>query len=487
MNLFKLQKLTNKIILTSHTKIMKLSFGKKTIYGIGNLGYSVVSQTITNFFMFFGTSVLKVSGTLIGLAIALSTVWDAVTDPIVGYISDNKKLGVFGYRNGYMLIGTIGITICNLFIWCVPLNLNEWVKFVWVMLTLVLNETFCTLFSTPYGALCSDIVSDYDDRTIIQVFKTFFFLLGMILPSIMLYVFLPSTSEFPQGQLNPEGYKHIAIFTSLVMLVCGLVCTFGTLKLSKQSKTENLKNDGGIGQIFKGFVTCLKNEHLKTIILGYSLSMISAAILTSVGLHFFTYCFAYSSLKITILLSALLVGMLMGHPVWYKLSLKEDKKPALLSGLMVSIFGVIIIMLSYIFKSLLSTFSFYIILVAIFIVGFGAGTLYSLPSSMYMDAISYVNKTTNTNNSGTYQSFLTFSYNIANATALFVVGVLLDLIKFNPQLTNQTRPVQTGIAIILFVGVLISLIGSFCLFNKYKLKKKHFENDNEKPSNKQQN
>lgn len=456
---------------------MKLNWKYKSFYGIGNLGYSVVSQTITNFFMFFGTSVLKVSGTLIGLAVALSTVWDAITDPVVGYISDNKKLGVFGYRNGYMLIGTIGITIANLFIWCVPLNLNPAVKFVWVAIALILNETFCTLFSTPFSALSSDLVSEYNDRTAIQVYKTIFFIIGMILPSVLLNLFLPNTPEFPQGQLNPAGYRNIAIFSSATMLICGLVCVFGTLKISKEKKKESSKSKSGVKQLFKDFAGCLKNPHLKLIIFGYSLSMISAAILTSVGLHFFTYCFKYSSLKITLLLSALLIGMIISQPFWYKLSLKEDKKPALLWGLLVAIVGVIIIMLTYIFKAPLVSASFYIILIAIFIIGFGAGTLYSLPASMYLDVIEYINKNEDKNNAATFQSFLTFSYNIANASALLLVGILLDLIKFNPQLEVQSRPVQTGIAIILFLGVSISLIGSFCLFNKYRLKKKHFKNN----------
>ena len=70
-----------------------------------------------------------------------------------------------------------------------------------------------------------------------------------------------------------------------------------------------------------------------------------------------------------------------------------------------------------------------------------------------------------------------FSYNIANAIALFVVGVLLDVIKFNPNESYQARPTQTGIAIILFLGALLSLISSFLVFSKYKLKQKHFEND----------
>ena len=453
---------------------MKLKTRYKMFYGIGNLGYSVVSQTITNFFMFFGTSVLRVPGSLVGLAIALATVCDAISDPIVGYMSDNKKLGTFGFRNGYMLIGVLGITAINILVWSVPVSYPLWLKVVWILFTLVLNEVFCSLFATPYGALSGDIVFDYNDRTVIQIYKTIFFILGMMLPSLLLNLFLPNTAQYPQGQLNPVGYRNMAIFSSVIVFVSGLICVFGTLKISKQNKVADSSGKFSLKDIFREFGKCMKNKHQRTVVLGYSMSMISAAILTSVGLHFFTYCLGCSSSQITILLSTLLVGMVVSQPVWYKLSLLDDKKPALLIGLLVAISGIIVVMVTYLFRFRLGDISFYIMVVSIFIIGFGVGTLYSLPASMYLDVGEYLQKE-GKNNGATFQSFLTFTYNISNAISLLVVGVLLDVIKFDPNLPVQTRPTQTGIAIVLFVGVLVSLIGSFLIFAKYKLKKKNFD------------
>lgn len=461
----------------AQNNVMKLKWCYKLSYGIGNLGYSVVSQTITNFFMFFGTSVLKIPGSLIGIAVAISTIWDGLTDPIVGYISDNYAIKHMGHRNGYMLIATLGISLTNIAIWCVPLNFPVAGKFVWVMLSLILIETFNTLFATPYTALSSDLVHDYNDRTAIQIYKTIFFLFGMMLPSVLLNFFLPSSPEYPQGQLNPMGYRNIAVFTSIAMLICGFVCVFGTLKLSKRNYNPVKTNEKfSFKAMFKQFLHCFKNKHLRIIIVGYSLSMISGAILTSIGMHFFTYCFNYSSLKITILLTSLLLGMVVSQPFWYKFSIKEDKKPALIAGMVTAIAGVFIIMLTYIFKEMLISSSFYIIAVAIAVVGFGSGTLYSLPGSMYLDVISLLSTTEKDNKPATYSGFLTLACNIANAIALLFVGVLLDAIKFNPTVTEQNRIVQTGIAIILFVGVLISLIASLFLFSKYQIKEKHLKN-----------
>ncbi len=459
---------------------MKPKFKHKLCYGIGNLGYSVVSQTITNFFMFYGTGVLKISGTLVGVAIAISTIWDAVCDPVVGYVSDAKSFKGFGNRCGYILIGTLGVSVCNLLIWFVPLNISKWAKFLWIVVSLVLNETFCSLYATPYGALGGDLTTDYNDRTMVQIIKTIFFILGMILPSVLLQVFTPKNPVNELGQLSPIGYKNLALTSSIIMLVCGLICVFGTKKNSKNLaetfgavKSENFS----FKSLFFNFTNGLKNGQLRLIVFGYSLSMISATILTSVGMHFFTYCFNYSTFKITALLVTLLVGMVLSQPLWYRLSLNSDKKPALLVGLLVAISGVVAIMGTYIFKEVILNISFYAVLVSIFIVGVGAGVLYCLPASMFLDVVNYLNQTKN-DSSATNQSLLTFLSNMFNAFALFVVGVLLDVVGFNPDVVNQTRPVQTGIAIILFLGVLISLVGSFVLFYNYKLKEKHFNKTN---------
>ena len=192
---------------------------KKLFYGFGGLSYSVIGQTISNFFMFFATSVLGLSGTLVGITIGISTIWDGLSDTIIGYFSDNHKGKFLGKRNGYMLVATIGMTIFNIALWSVPNSLSVGLKFVWIVISLLLLETFNTMFATPYNALGNELAESYHDRTKINAFSTVFYLIGIIIPSVLLVVFLPSTEEYPIGQLNPKGYVSIAVVTSVICLI----------------------------------------------------------------------------------------------------------------------------------------------------------------------------------------------------------------------------------------------------------------------------
>ena len=448
--------------------------GKKMMYGLGSLGYSVIGQTISNFFMFFATSVLGIRGTIIGAIIAISTIWDCVSESIIEYLSDNFKIGKLGKRQGYMLIATFGMTIFNLVLWCIPLEMAVWVKVVWILLSLILLETFNTMFATPYNALGNEMASSYNDRTKINATSTVFYLLGIIIPSILLVVFLPSTEEYPIGQLNPNGYVNIAIVTSIIALICGLLSSISAVS-HKTPGEENREKKFKFKEVFGGLWKSFKNKKLRTLIWGYVMVSMSTVFLCSVGLHFFTYSFFYTSNQITILLLSLITGTIISQPLWVVISNKKRKKPALIIGIIVTILSVFGIIGVYLFRIQLYSISFYLMIGLLLGCGVGSGSIYSLPSSLYGDAIEVVTRG-NDSKTATYGGALTFASNIANSATQLLTGVLLDIIKFDSSLEVQSLGVQTGLALIVFIGVQASLIIGCLIFAGYKEKGEKFDN-----------
>ena len=456
---------------------------KKLFYGFGNLGYSVIGQTVSNFFMFFATSVLGISGTLVGIAVAISTIWDGLSDTIVGYISDKYKIGKFGHRNGYMLIATIGMATINIALWCIPNTISVPLKFIWILVSLLLLETCNTMFATPYSALGNEIATSYDDRTKINAISTVFYLIGIIIPSVLLLVFLPNTEEYPVGQLNPKGYVNISIVTSTICLFFGLVCSLFTIpkssgmqtKENKRNKGENLELNTNENEkrekdnkklkeekfsmktLIANFFLAFKNQRLCRIIIGFVLTSVATVFLCSVGLHFFTYSLFYSSNQITYLLLTLMFGTIISQPLWVKISSKKKKKPALIAGILTTIFAIFGVIFIYLFRIEIYEISYYLMLCAVFICGVGSGALYSLPTSIYGDLIDEIT-TNGENRVATYSGTMTFASNIGNSITQLVVGILLDIIGFDSSLQMQTLGVQTGLSLILFVGVQTSLI-----------------------------
>lgn len=442
---------------------------KRIFYGFGGLSYSVIGQTISNFFMFFATSVLGLSGTLVGITIGISTIWDGISDTVIGYFSDNHKGKFLGKRNGYMLFATIGMTIFNIALWSVPNSLSIGLKFVWILISLLLLETFNTMFATPYNALGNELAESYHDRTKINAFSTVFYLIGIIIPSVLLVIFLPNTDAYPIGQLNPKGYVSIAVVTSVICLIFGMICSVLTVPKNNKLSKDEQKENKSIGELFKHFLSVFTDKRLRKIIWGYVFTSISTVFLCSVGLHFFTYSFFYTSTQITCLLLTLMLGTIISQPLWVYVSKKKKKKPALVTGILLTILAVFGVIFIYLFRIEIYKFSFILMLISILICGIGSGSLYCLPLSMYGDAIENISRD-GENQNATYGGVLTFAGNIANSITQLLVGVLLDLIRFNSGNEVQSLGVQTGLALILFIGVQGSLILACFIFARYKEK-----------------
>ena len=443
---------------------------KKVLYGFGGLSYSVISQTIANFFMFFATSVLGIRGTLVGVIIGISTIWDGISDAVVGFLSDNYPMGKMGRRNGYMLLATVGMSLFNLAIWCIPSSLSLVAKFIWLTISLVLLETFNTMFATPYTALGNDLAKNNDDRTKYNSANTIFYLLGTIVPSLLMVVFLPNSDKFPIGQLNPNGYVKIAIVTSIICLIFGLICSLSTREKFYKVKF-GAKQDFNLKILWQGFVNIFKNKELRPLILGYICSSSISVFLCSIGLHFFTYSLFYKTSQITTLLFTLILGNIISQPLWLFCSKKLKKRPALILGFLITIFSVFGIILVYFFRVELYYISFYVNLVLMLICGMGSGALYTLPVSLYGDAVKSV--TRGNGNNASYLGGLTFASNIANSLSQLLIGVLLDIIKFDSSIALQSISVQYGLALILFIGIQAFLILGCFIYSGYKEKREN--------------
>ncbi len=443
----------------------KLTIKEKILYGFGDLGYATVAQTLSNFIMFFGTSVLGVSGTLMGIAISVGVLWDAISDPLLGYISDNTYSSM-GKRHPYILIGTLGMCAINLIIWLVPPSSPEIVKFLWILLSLLLVQTFCTFFSTPYLALGLEMTKDPHEQTSLQSYKTIFSLLGMMLPSVFMFLFMPSGNS-SQGQLNIAGYVDIAYVSSLTCLICGLITFFGTLKHGVCCKMDYPMKKEKFSSVFNDFFNMLKKKNYRNIILGYSVSLISSSILTASGIHMFTYCFHFNSQQISIAMVALIFGAIFSQFYWTKKSVKNGKKSTLIHGLCLGTLGILLIWVLFMLRDLFATtVLFFITLPLVAFAGFGTGVLYTLPISIFSDILASDKDLIGKDKTATYSGIMTLSNKIANAFSLFLIGVVLDLIKFNAAYPVQPASVQLGLGNMVIFGVALSLVLSIYFYKK---------------------
>ncbi len=418
---------------------------------------------------------MGLSGTLVGLAIGIASLWDGVSDPLVGHLSDKAKVGFFGKRLKFMLLAVFCIAFFNLALWSMP-QTNQFGMFVWLLVFLLLLETANTFWSTPFSALALDIAPDYNEQSKIQSYKTFFNVIGMILPSLLMFWIMPSlTLGTDAAEASQGGFIKIALLNGALVIVFGLIAIFGNLKRVRrfvEYGNPPSKEKHAIKNLMLGYFDVFKKSSFACLILGYSIAQIASSFLTSVGMHLFTYCYHFSTAKISLLLIVLFGGAIISQPVWVGLAKRIDKKGALISALSLLLSGIGLTLISFLFRQYVPVDTLFIfVIVCIFICGFGLGAMYSLPISMYADVVTLEQYKSGVNRSGAYLGYYSFTYNLSNSISMLFIGILLDAIKFDSSQPVQALSVQTGLGTIVFCGCSIALAIAIAIFSRYKVKR----------------
>ncbi len=452
-----------------------LPFFNKLTYGMGGLGYNSIGQTIGSFLMFFCTSIMGLKGFLVGIAIGVASLWDGISDPLVGQISDRSKNGPWGKRLKFMIFAIFFIAACNILLWSMPKG-NQFSMFLWLLVFLLLLETANTFWATPFSALAIDIAPDYNEQSKVQSFKTTFNIFGMILPSVLMFFIMPSLALGENASsANQGGFVTLAIINSLLMILFGMITIFGNLHRVRKFVSyapPPPKEKHSLKKLLLGYFEVFKHPGFAAIIAGYSTAQIASSFLTGVGMHLFTYCYHFSTAQISILLVLLFVGAIVSQPFWVALSKRIDKKGALISALSLLLLGIGLTLVSFLFRQYVPLESIYIFaLFCIFVCGLGLGAMQSLPISMYADVVTLEQYRTKESKAGAFLGYYSFTYNLSNSVSMLFIGILLDLIKFDSSQPIQALSVQNGLGIIVFCGCGIALASAILIFSQYKIKR----------------
>ncbi len=151
----------------------KVSFWEKTALGTGFLAKFYGDNGVKSMTIPFYQMVLKVDPALLGLVLALPRFWDAITDPLVGKISDNCR-SRFGRRKPIIILGAILQALAFGTIWMVPSGLSQTATIAYLVGTLLLFYTCFSIFSVPLMSLTYEMTADYQERTRVSAYGTFF-------------------------------------------------------------------------------------------------------------------------------------------------------------------------------------------------------------------------------------------------------------------------------------------------------------------------
>ncbi len=184
------------------------------------LGYALLTQVYMQFYNPVFNDVLGLSPVLIGWVIFIARIWDAVTDPLMGSISDNT-VSRWGRRRPWIALGAVVCAISFVAIWWFPRSQSDMFYFWWLLFTSLAFYLAFTIYSVPYIALGMELSPDYHERTSVMTMRTVIEQFGFFIVS-SLYVLI-SLDTFAD---RAEGMRYNSLWVAAIIVLVILCPAF---------------------------------------------------------------------------------------------------------------------------------------------------------------------------------------------------------------------------------------------------------------------
>lgn len=308
-----------------------LGIPTKMAFGIGATAEAAIHIGFNAFNFFFYNQILGLSGTYAGLAVTIALIFDAITDPLVGALSDRFK-SRWGRRHPFMFVAAAPVAIFFYFIYTPPVALEDFSLFLWFTVFTVLLRSSLTLFTVPHLALGAELSTDYNERSKVMSYNSFFAWIGGAgTHFIGMLVFFAATAQFSYGLLNKDAYPDFALFVAITAFLCMLASGWYTRdRIPTLSQPPAELPGFHLKDTLKDMWGALKNRNYLALMFG--LFFLSAFFGTRETLnnHVSTYFWEFKSEEIVWYSLSSLIGFLLAFILTARYHEKFDKRPTIL-------------------------------------------------------------------------------------------------------------------------------------------------------------
>ncbi len=286
----------------------------KLAYGFGSIAFGVKNGAFDYFLLIFYSQVIGLDARLVGLAILVALVFDALSDPIVGYWSDNLR-SRWGRRHPFMYASAVPAALSFFMLWNPPEGASQATLFWYLLGLAVLIRTTITFYETPSSALTPDLTQDYDQRSSLYSYRFFFgWTGGNAMTVLMFFLLFPlfATSQIPDGRFNREAYELYGIIASGAMFVAIVVSSLGTHSRIIHLKPAPPKRAMTIARVFREMFETLAERSFVALFVAALLGAVASGLAAGLTLYFLTYFWGFSDVQTGLVLFGTFVAAMIG-------------------------------------------------------------------------------------------------------------------------------------------------------------------------------
>lgn len=455
--------IANKEVLES-SKVKPFGMQDKVGYMLGDVGSCLLFNFIGSYLLVFYTDVFGISAAAVGTLMAVSRVWDAINDPMMGVIVDKRKRTKDGKFRPYLKYMGIPLGIFTILTFLVIPNMPQGMKLPYAYITYIGFGMAYTAINIPYGSLASVMTNDSVQRTELSTWRN----ISSIFAMIPLMVLTPKLVFDASGAVSPKGFLIAAVLYVIIANIGYRLC----YKMTTERIINEVKEDAPKASLGETLKTLGKNKALIGLILS-SLGTLTAMFLPNAlnAYLFKDYFQAPGLLSLAGLLP--MVGTFLAIPVTGKLVAKFGKKN-------IAIYSGIVSIAVYVVLVLFPTKNPMLYIALITVSGFGTALYGMIVWALVGDVIDYQEYLSGKREEGIVYATYSLSRKLVQAIVGSIGGFALAAIGYQSGAATQAPEVAESIRTIITVVPLIGFIfGTVCLKFVYNLSNKTLNEVNE--------
>ena len=458
----------------------KAGLWTKLAYGFGAVADGVKNNGFEYFLLLYYGQVLGVDFALVGAALLIAMIVDGVTDPVIGYWSDNLRT-TFGRRHPFMYAAIIPVGIAYYFVWNPPAGLEGNELFPYLLAITIAVRVSFTFYDVPSSALVAELTDDYDERTSFLSFRYVFgWMGGLFIAVYALRFLLVPTEEYGSGFFNIDGYETYGLISAFVICFSVFICAAGTHSHIPNLRQPPPARKMTIARVFREIGESLSNKSFFFLfvatLFGFMASGVAATLNYFINGFFWEFTTAQTSLlTLSVFVSALLAFVLA--PLVSKTLGK--KRGAVTIGLLAFTIAPapVLLRLAGLMPANGSETLFNLILgvtvidVALII------TFQILSSSMLADIVEQSELKTGRRSEGIFFAGITFMRKLARGSGLFLASLILAAAELSREM--QPGDLSTETLTMLGAGYAFGLLALWmtmiAFLSRYKISREDHE------------
>lgn len=443
----------------------KVSIGSKIGHGSGMLSYNIMVNQLMTLAMPIFNDGLGVDARIIGQVLGWSRVWDAVTDPVMGTVSDNTKSRL-GRRRPWIALGGLIAAATGAAIWLFPDGQSHSFYIWWFLITSLLFYVGFTIFSVPYIALSMEMSPDYHERTSIVAYRSFIGLFGGFVISGLMWII--SLDRF---ESMAHGMRSCSWIIGVIVLITALIPVFTSKEhpsvlAQQKEKPPKVKLAESVKATFtnKPFM----------LLVGVTVFVLLGVMMTSnlgyyiVIYHIFGGEKSEFSGRILFLTGACYhVATALMIPLLTWVSKRIGKKITLLWSIVIAFVGFLLTWFFY------TPAAPYLSVIPAFTSAAGLCSIWTLVNAMIPEAVDLDELKNGQRREGMFSAVYSWTFKLGVALALILAGYILSWSNFDPDIQGaQTGQTVTMMRIFFAVIPAVSLVIGFVLMAMYPVTEK---------------